>query len=260
MLKPILGAAFLFAVADAALAEQGGPSAFKVVNVSANDVLNIRSGPSADHAIVAELQPDSRGIVVTGSCRAQWCPVQHEIGSGWVNRRFIAGEGIKLASLPSPCSDAFAPERAAPRAGAASGAHPAETAFNFFLAQGWSEHQAAGIVGNLQVECGPAFTCSNGSGGIAQWRGDRVSRFRQIFGYSFSSASLQDQLAYIQWELTHPDSPWKESGFILRNARDEISAASLFDQHYERSAGTSRGQRISNARAILKKYGGRPAS
>lgn len=129
-------------------------------------------------------------------------------------------------------------------------------AFLYFVAQGWTEHQAAGIVGNLQAECGHAFTCSLDSGGIAQWRGDRVSRFRQVFGYPFGRASFKDQLAYIQWELTHRNSPWNASGRMLRTAKDAASAAALFDIHYERSAGSSRGARMANARAIFKKYGG----
>ncbi len=265
MLRPVLGAACLCATTASLAFAQAEPSAqraFKVVNVDASDVLNIRNGPSSDHDVVAELQPNSRSITITGSCRQQWCPIQHEIGSGWVNRRFLAGDNVRLASIPPPAASDV-PEPMRPAAPAKSGnenLHPAETAFRYFLAQGWTTHQSAGIVGNLQVECGVAFTCSNASGGIAQWRGDRVARFRQVFGYAFSQATLEDQLAYIHWELTHPSSPWKASGVVLRSAQDEVSAASLFDDHYERSAGTTRGKRIANARVILRKYVGGPGS
>ena len=136
---------------------------------------------------------------------------------------------------------------------------PAQAAFAFFLEQGWVEHQAAGIVGNLQAECGYALNCSIHSGGIAQWRAERVTRFRHVFGYPLLKATFNDQLAYIQWELTHPKSPWRDSGRILRSAKDAVSAAVLFDVHYEKSSGGSRGARIANARAILKKYGGGPS-
>ena len=47
---------------------------------------------------------------------------------------------------------------------------------------------------------------------------------------------------------------------MLKGAKDAASAASMFDVHYEKSAGDTRGARIANARAILKKYGGRPTS
>lgn len=130
-----------------------------------------------------------------------------------------------------------------------------EVAFFFFLAQGWSEHQAAGIVGNLQAECGPAFTCSIASGGIAQWRAERVTRFHRVFGYPFAKATFADQLSYIQWELCDPKSPWNKSGKILLTAKDETSAASLFDIHYERSSGGARKRRMEFARAILERHG-----
>jgi len=64
---------------------------FMVVNVRADDVLNIRSGPSADHDIVGAAAPGSRDLAVTGPCEAAWCPVEHKATRGWVNRAFITG-------------------------------------------------------------------------------------------------------------------------------------------------------------------------
>ena len=69
-----------------------------------------------------------------------------------------------------------------------------------------------GSSGNLQAECGYALNCSIGSGGLAQWQAERVTRFRHVFGYPFAKATFKDQLSYIQWELTHPKSPWKDLG------------------------------------------------
>jgi hypothetical protein len=65
---------------------------FKVVNVRSNDVLNIRSGPSADFDIIGELPPDSGGIAITSACRSRWCPVQHGSTSGWVNSAYLSPE------------------------------------------------------------------------------------------------------------------------------------------------------------------------
>ena len=241
--------------------------AFKVANVARHDVLNVRSGPSAEFGVVGELQPGSRGVMITGGCRSVWCPVQHESTSGWVNRIYLANEEpLSVTPRRSPPGDLLAPDptrsglalRRRPGNEIEAAGSPAEVAFIFFLSQGWTEHQAAGIVGNLQVECGRFLDCSIGSGGIAQWRADRVTRFRQVFGYPLGKATFEDQLSYIQWELTHPTSPWKDSGRILKGAKDAASAASLFDVHYEKSSGDTREARIANARAILKKYGGRP--
>jgi hypothetical protein len=65
---------------------------FRVVNVRSDDVLNVRSGPSADFDVVGELPPGSRGIAVTSACRSRWCPVQHRSASGWVNSAYLAPE------------------------------------------------------------------------------------------------------------------------------------------------------------------------
>lgn len=244
---------------------------FKVVKIKADDALNVRSGPSTQFGVLGIFKPDTRGIAITGECRAMWCPVQHEGLSGWAYRGYLAKDEAAVATNNSIPPPAASPAPEAPRAAAPAPAPtpaPApkvakslpEAAFAYFLAQGWSEHHAAGIVGNLQAECGPALNCSIGSGGIAQWRAERVTRFRQVFGFPFHKASFNDQLAYIQWELTHPKSPWKDAGRILKGAKDAASAASLFDIHYERSSGEARGARIANARTILKRYGGKTQS
>jgi hypothetical protein len=65
---------------------------FRVVNVPSDDVLNVRSGPSADFDVVGGLPPGSRGIAITSACRSAWCPVQHRSTSGWVNRAYLAPE------------------------------------------------------------------------------------------------------------------------------------------------------------------------
>jgi hypothetical protein len=90
---------------------------FRVANVRRDDVLNVRSGPSADHDVVGELPPDSRGIAVTSECLPRWCPVQHRATFGWVNSAYLAREAVRAlhASTDSP----HGPSRdsaAAPRA------------------------------------------------------------------------------------------------------------------------------------------------
>jgi hypothetical protein len=86
---------------------------FKVARVRSDDVLNVRSGPSADFEVVGTLPPGSRGIAITSGCRSQWCPVQHQVASGWVNSAYLAPEEPMLPSSP-PGSLGDAPE--APRA------------------------------------------------------------------------------------------------------------------------------------------------
>jgi SH3-like domain-containing protein len=61
----------------------------RVVNVPADDVLNIRAGPSARTEIVGTLSARATGISVTGTCRTDWCPVRIENQAGWIHRYFL---------------------------------------------------------------------------------------------------------------------------------------------------------------------------
>jgi hypothetical protein len=72
---------------------------FRVVNVRSHDVLNVRSGPSADFDVVGSLPPASRGIAITSACRSEWCPVQHRLTNGWVNSAYLAPEQSPLPRL-----------------------------------------------------------------------------------------------------------------------------------------------------------------
>jgi hypothetical protein len=78
---------------------------FRVANVRSDDVLNIRSGPSADFDVVGELPPDTRGIAVTSACRAKWCPVQHHATIGWVNSVYLVREEQSPIGLQAAVHD-----------------------------------------------------------------------------------------------------------------------------------------------------------
>ena len=98
---------------DQAEPKRAAAPMFKVANVRSDDVLNVRSGPSADFDIVGALQPGSRGIAITSGCRSQWCPVQHRAASGWVHSAYLAPEEPMSPSSPHGPAG-YAPE--APRA------------------------------------------------------------------------------------------------------------------------------------------------
>jgi hypothetical protein len=80
---------------------------FKVVNVRSDDVLNVRSGPSADFNIVGELRPGTGGVAIVNACRSHWCPVRLGATSGWVNGAYLMPE-----EPPSPLAYRDAPEAA----------------------------------------------------------------------------------------------------------------------------------------------------
>jgi len=88
-------------------AQPGRPAdpLYMVANVERDDVLNVRSGPSTDFDVIAELQPDSRGVAITGACQSEWCPVQHELTRGWVNRMYLANDAAMSSTPPSSIED-----------------------------------------------------------------------------------------------------------------------------------------------------------
>lgn len=121
------------------------------------------------------------------------------------------------------------PQNVAGRAGAAMA---------FYMGRGYTKEQAAGIVGNLIAESNltpSGAVGDNGTAfGIAQWRGERLTRLKR-----FASASGKDwqdfetQLAFVDMELqNHETAAYR----ALKNAKtvDEATAAFI---GYERPRG-----------------------
>jgi hypothetical protein len=67
-------------------------ASFRVAGVEADDILNVRSGPSGDYPSVGGIPPASRAVEIVGPCRDAWCPIRHGRVSGWVNRYYLAAE------------------------------------------------------------------------------------------------------------------------------------------------------------------------
>ena len=148
------------------------------------------------------------------------------------------------------------------RGGGSSGKQPsggggasgnAKTALDFFIQQGWSPEQAAGLVGNLQAESGQNLDTNvfgdGGAGyGIAQWHGPRQRDFQRVMGRPLKGSSLEDQLKFVQWELTHSE---KRAGQRLKAAKSADEAAAIIDQYYERSSGIHRTRRIKYAQNLM---------
>ncbi len=138
----------------------------------------------------------------------------------------------------------------------------AKKAMDFFTSRGWQAHQAAGIVGNLQVESGanlnPNAMRENDAGpglhsyGIAQWNRER---FAGLQAYAKSKGKpwndFDTQLEYVDTELRGYKL---NAGRALMNARTAEDAAVIVDKMYEVSSGAARGQRISNAVKLLEQY------
>lgn len=154
--------------------------------------------------------------------------------------RVRGGDEKRSSTVDSPTSG-----------GGASG--NAKTAFDFFIGQGWTPEQAAGLVANLQAESGqkldPNIFGDGGAGyGIAQWHGSRQRDFQREMGKPLKGSSLEDQLKFVQWELEHTE---KRAGRMLKNAKSAAEAAAIVDQYYERSSGIHREKRIKLAQNLM---------
>jgi len=126
-------------------------------------------------------------------------------------------------------------------------------ALNFFKSKGWTDEQAAGIVGNLKIESG-LKTDEVGDGGtaygIAQWHPPRQAIFKSVFGKPIQKSTFKEQLEFVQYELTH--KPYDRAAIKLRETTTASDAASVFDQYYEQSSGAHRPRRIQAALALLR--------
>jgi hypothetical protein len=128
-------------------------------------------------------------------------------------------------------------------------------AMAYFMRQGWTREQAAGIVANLNAESGIKANGPPGDGGgargVAQWHADRQADFRAFAGKDLSQANLAEQLAFVNYELTR--GRYAAAGRALRSATSARTAGAVVSSRYERP-GDVRGEmmrRGSSAEAIL---------
>jgi len=85
----------LLALAAAPLAAQPAPRLHDVTGVAADDVLNIRAGPSARTAIIGALAPDATAVeVVATAADGRWGQVNTAERAGWVALRFMQAQPL----------------------------------------------------------------------------------------------------------------------------------------------------------------------
>jgi MYXO-CTERM domain-containing protein len=176
------------------------------------------------------------------------------------------------ASVAAGCSASPAPvgEQIGTIRAAGSTAFPNDQyAYDYFRAKGFTDFQAAGIVGNLDQESGidPMISQQNGGPGrgIAQWSaggrwdsdpGDNLTAFATMQGQSPYSLDLQ--LAFIMYELdTFPDYGLAK----LKASTNVTDATTDFELDFEGCAIPSEcdgPSRVNYAMGILAAYGNDP--
>ncbi|MFM0141732.1 phage tail tip lysozyme [Paraburkholderia sp. RL18-085-BIA-A] len=108
-------------------------------------------------------------------------------------------------------------------------------AMDYLVSQGWTPAQSSGIVGSLTQESRVDPTSRNktsGAYGIGQWLGSRVQDFQKWSGHALQTSTFQEQLAFMQYELTKGKE--QAAGRRLRAAQTAEEAAAIHSQYYER--------------------------
>lgn len=116
----------------------------------------------------------------------------------------------------------------------------------FFVSQGWTKQQSAGIVANLMDESriNPFAVGDRGAAyGIAQWHADRQKEYQKLFGHTMQSVkdpqqALAEQMRFVNYELTQGKE--KAAGNELRNQLWANRSAEAMSLYYERPAGGAR--------------------
>lgn len=164
---------------------------------------------------------------------------------GYDNLSWALGKGAVILRAPASAS-APAPTGAS---GGGSRSERIDQAINFFQGQGWSRAQAIGIVANLDAESAmdaDNYQDSGGPGyGLAQWENPRQRDFAAWAGKDIHGSSFEEQLRFVQYELTHSESA---AGRALRGTTSAREAAEVVTRLYERPADSAgeavrRGQR-----------------
>ncbi|HVJ02065.1 MAG TPA: phage tail tip lysozyme [Sphingomonas sp.] len=143
-----------------------------------------------------------------------------------------APASVREASTPAAANDAG---QIGPAASSRQGR--IDQAMTYFQSQGWTRAQAAGIVANLDAESGmDAGIRQHGGGpgyGLAQWEGPRQADFAAWAGHDIRSSTFEEQLRFIQHELTTSE---RSAGNRLRQASSAGDAAAIVCRYYERPA------------------------
>lgn len=119
-----------------------------------------------------------------------------------------------------------------------------QAAMAFFEGNGWSRAQAAGITANLVNESSLNPGATNGGHyGLAQWDAQRQANFKAWSGKDIHGSSFDEQLRFIQYELTQGLE--RMAGNMLRLTTNPSAASDAMFRYYER-AGDATGPRRSN--------------
>lgn len=112
-----------------------------------------------------------------------------------------------------------------------------EQALRYFMANGYTREQAAGLVAQLEKESAFDVNAFNSAGGgegamgILQWRGSRIRDFRRLYGRDPRGAPFEQQLEFMLWELNNTEAPASRA---IRNTRTAADAGRVASRMFVR--------------------------
>lgn len=119
----------------------------------------------------------------------------------------------------------------------------------YFMKQGWRLEEAEAIAANIQRESNfdPTAKGDNGQAyGIAQWHKPRRDAFKKWAGHDIYGSSMEEQLAFIQHELTSGDY-WKTGAYLHNNGRTLYDKTKIVSDMFEQPADKINEPRIRGA-------------
>jgi hypothetical protein len=191
--------------------------------------------------------------------RAKFAAGEFMSGNG---KKYGADEAPAPPGAPGSPAPAVAPSGTVNSTGKspAGGAKEEQAAMAYFQAQGWSREQAAGLAANIKRES--AFRADavgdNGKAyGIGQWHPDRQAEFQKRFGKPIQGSTLEEQMAFMHYELTQGNE--RKAGNLLKGAGGADEAAAIVSKHYERPADRE-GEAAKRGQMALAMLGGVPGA
>ena len=167
---------------------------------------------------------------------------------------------------PAPTKEGKKGDPGAPGAPGApadfSGSANTEKAFNYFISQGYSKEQAAGIVGNLMQEnraLDPNVANAIGHKGIAQW--DPNIRYPALVKFSkergLDPNTLEAQLQYFEHEMVTGSGGLSKKRFLAEAKTVEQSAVLMRKGFFRPGESEAMdANRIKFGQQVLSTYGG----
>lgn len=153
-------AAFASVIALAGLVPAQAATQFmQVVNVSSNDVLNMRAGPTNNSDVIGSIPYNGQTVVPTGNKQGAWVEVNWAGQSGWVNERFVQAAAQTRPVRQTTQQRVQRPTRpvtvARPNA-SISHTHPANSCTNSIT----HSHPGGGVAHNHNYSCRPGQNIS----------------------------------------------------------------------------------------------------